>query len=312
MYAPAITPAPAHAGRLRGVDLERPAPAAATAHLDRLGDIVLTEPEQDAVAARAAPPLAGAIEVERVSFRYDPRSPLAVDDVSVAIAPGQKVAIVGRSGSGKSTLGKLLLGLYEPTEGEIRFDALPAHELARRSVRRQVGVVLQEPVLFSGSIRQNSAFNDPGASPSSASSRPRATGGDPRRDRAHADGLRDAAGRAGNRASRAGSASAWRWRARCFTGRGSCCSTSGFQPPRRGHETCLERNRVALACTRVVIAHRLSTVEDADLTLVMERGRVVERRLTPAIARTAGLRAVDVAGLHELGMSGSARRASIP
>jgi ATP-binding cassette subfamily B protein len=68
--------------------------------------------------AKSPPRLRGGIRLDRVSFQYDPNSPAILKDISVNIAPGQKVALVGKSGSGKSTLGKLLLGLYLPTSGE--------------------------------------------------------------------------------------------------------------------------------------------------------------------------------------------------
>lgn len=82
-------------------------------------------------------------------------------DIAVTIEPGQKVALVGRTGSGKSTLAKLLLGLYAPTDGDIRYDGMPLQCLNYRTLRSQLGVVLQEPFLFSGSVRQNISFNNP-------------------------------------------------------------------------------------------------------------------------------------------------------
>ena len=105
--------------------------------------------------------LDGRIELTHVNFRYAPNAPVVVRDILITIEPGQKVAIVGRTGSGKSTLVKLLLGLYTPTEGDIRYDGKSLLGLNRRTLRSQIGVVLQEPFLFSGSIRQNIAFNNP-------------------------------------------------------------------------------------------------------------------------------------------------------
>ena len=86
---------------------------------------------------------------------------MTLRNISLSIAAGQKVALVGRTGSGKSTLARLLLGLYQPTRGEICYDGVPLRLLDFRSVRSQWGVVLQESFLFSGSIRQNIAFNHP-------------------------------------------------------------------------------------------------------------------------------------------------------
>jgi ABC-type bacteriocin/lantibiotic exporter with double-glycine peptidase domain len=131
------------------------------AYLERLHDVLAAEPEQDPRAVVPAPRLKGRIELEGVSFRYDPAAPWVLRDVSLSIAPGQKVALVGATGSGKSTLGLLLLGLYEPTEGDLRYDGIPLRRLDYRSLRSQFGVVLQEPVLFSDSIRRNIAFSRP-------------------------------------------------------------------------------------------------------------------------------------------------------
>src|SRR5205814_5576479 len=82
-------------------------------------------------------------------------------NIDLTVEAGQKIAIVGPSGSGKSTLGKLLLGLYVPTEGTILYDGIPLQQLNYQEVRRQFGVVLQEAALFSGSILSNITLNDP-------------------------------------------------------------------------------------------------------------------------------------------------------
>jgi ATP-binding cassette, subfamily B, bacterial len=131
------------------------------AHLERLSDVWAAEPEQAFQQGQLAPPLTGRIELKQVSFRYDPQAPVVLHNLSISIQPGQKIALVGRSGSGKSTLAKLLLGLYLPTTGEILYDGIPLSALNWRSLRSQFGVVLQEPFLFSGSIRHNIAVNNP-------------------------------------------------------------------------------------------------------------------------------------------------------
>ncbi|MEU8325579.1 ATP-binding cassette domain-containing protein [Nonomuraea sp. NPDC048881] len=119
----------------------------AGAHVERLADIVEAEPER---TGGARPPLRGQVPLSGVGFRFDPRSPWTLRDVTLRIDPGQKVALVGSSGSGKSTLGRILLGRYEPVEGEIRYDGAPARDLDPGWLRSRFGVVTQDPHLFTG------------------------------------------------------------------------------------------------------------------------------------------------------------------
>ncbi|MBV9228837.1 MAG: ATP-binding cassette domain-containing protein, partial [Chloroflexi bacterium] len=130
-------------------------------HLERIGDVLNAQPEQDIQRVQQPPQLTGRIGLEHVSFRYDANSPLVLKDISVRIEAGQKIAIVGRTGSGKSTLGRLLLGLCLPTEGEIYYDSIPLRFLNYQAVRSQFGVVIQDSAIFSGSVRENIAFNAP-------------------------------------------------------------------------------------------------------------------------------------------------------
>src|SRR5262249_18344550 len=89
-----------------------------------------------------------------------PQSAPILHDIHVTIKAGQRVAIVGRTGSGKTTLGKLLLGMYLPTQGSIFYDNIPFQYLNYQSVRTQFGVVMQDTHIFSGSVRHNICFND--------------------------------------------------------------------------------------------------------------------------------------------------------
>src|SRR5207249_1546470 len=121
-------------------------------HLERIADVVEAEPEQQFQAISPPPRLTGSVRLQNVSFSYSKYTPEILRRVSVEIQAGQKVAIVGRTGSGKSTLGKLLLGLYLPTEGEIFYDNLPLRTLNYQAVRAQFGVVMQEATVFNSSI----------------------------------------------------------------------------------------------------------------------------------------------------------------
>lgn len=108
------------------------------------------------------PILEGRIAFRRVSFRYPGSSQLALDDVSFDIAPGERVAIIGKVGSGKSTIARLILGLYQPETGAIVIDDADVRQLHPDDLRTNIGSVLQDVVLLSGSIRDNIALGDPG------------------------------------------------------------------------------------------------------------------------------------------------------
>lgn len=131
--------------------------------IDRLGDILNTAAEPQFTPGRTAlPAISGAICFEHVTFRYRPDGPIVLHDISLAIPNGQVVGIVGSSGSGKSTLTKLVQRLYAPEAGRIMVDGVDLSVVDVSWLRRQVGVVLQENVLFNRTIRDNIALADPG------------------------------------------------------------------------------------------------------------------------------------------------------
>jgi len=131
--------------------------------MSRLGDILNARTELPA-SRQALPAVKGDISFENVKFRYRPDGPLILNDVSLNIKAGDVVGIVGRSGSGKSTLTKLLQRLYVPEGGRVRIDGIDLALADPAWLRRQIGVVLQENLLFNRSIRQNIAVTDPGMS----------------------------------------------------------------------------------------------------------------------------------------------------
>jgi ATP-binding cassette, subfamily B, bacterial len=132
--------------------------AKAAAAGERVCDLLDTDPEiKDRPGAKPAPGLRGAIAMEGVHLAYQPGS-WALHDVNLQIAPGETVALIGPSGGGKSSLAALLLRLTEPTRGTISYDGLDADDLTVTSIREQVSVVLQEPVLFAASMRENIRF----------------------------------------------------------------------------------------------------------------------------------------------------------
>lgn len=130
-------------------------------HLQRIADVVLSMPDEndgDDLEPREA--LTGAVEANGVSFRYGELEEPVLRDLSLAVEAGEFVAITGPSGGGKTTLLKLLVGLLEPNEGQVRYNGRSIRSLGLASVRSQIGVVMQDDVLLSGSLAQNITFFD--------------------------------------------------------------------------------------------------------------------------------------------------------
>jgi subfamily B ATP-binding cassette protein HlyB/CyaB len=128
--------------------------------MSRLGDILNARTEVAGQKSRL-PRLAGAIEFDQVTFRYNPEAPEVLRGVSLKVRPGEVIGIVGRSGSGKSTLTKLAQRLYVPDRGRVLIDGHDLATIDTSSLRQQIGVVLQENTLFNRSIRDNIALVNP-------------------------------------------------------------------------------------------------------------------------------------------------------
>ncbi len=247
----------------------------AGAHLERIADVMQAEPEQDRRKVRPAPRLSGKIELRNVSFRYDSHAPKVLDNLSLTIYPGQKVAVVGRTGSGKSTLAKLLLGLYSPTEGEILYDGVPLHAMNLQAFRSQWGTVLQDSFLFNSSVRENISFHNPQMSMQDLVTATRIA-------EIHYDIMQMPMGYE-TRVDEGGRGLSGGQRQRLAIARAVASeprvllldeATSHLDVMT---EALVDRNLDALSCTRVVIAHRVSTIQNADLILVLEGGAVAEQ-----------------------------------
>lgn len=132
--------------------------------INRLADIVDTPEEETGDSAFALPAISGTVEFKDVSFRFPGSRVDALKNISLNISTGTFLAVVGQSGSGKSTLTKLLTRLYAPKSGSIRIDGYDIKKVALSSLRHQVGVVPQDPLLFRGTIRDNIAIADSDAS----------------------------------------------------------------------------------------------------------------------------------------------------
>jgi ATP-binding cassette, subfamily B, bacterial CvaB/MchF/RaxB len=131
---------------------------------ERLADVVFTEPEAScAGTSRAAHEIVPTIQVKNLKFRYAEQEPYVLDGVNLDVQAGESVAIVGPSGGGKTTLLNLMLGIHEPTDGEVLVGGIKLAELGLDALRQMVGTVLQDDVLFAGSIADNISFFDPEA-----------------------------------------------------------------------------------------------------------------------------------------------------
>lgn len=258
----------------------------ARAHFERIADVVGATPEQDPQQVQIPPQLTGHIELKNVVFQYDPNTPAVLNDISVRIFPGQKVALVGKTGSGKSTLGRLLIGLITPSRGTILYDGIPLQKLNYQELRKQFGVVLQESFIFSGSVRENIAFNNPELDMEHVVAAAQAAA-------IHEDIEAMPMGYE-TLLSEGGSVFSGGQRQRLALARALANhpaillldeATSALDV---ATERVVEQNVNSLSCTQVVIAHRLSTIRNADLILVLDQGRIVEQGTHELLLRRKG------------------------
>ncbi len=247
--------------------------------VERLNDVYESAPEapeQPGDDLIVLPPLSGHIRFDDVTFRYDAEGRNALQNVDLEILSGQRVAFVGRSGSGKSTLIKLLLGLYRPTTGRILVDGFDLADAWLPSLRRQFAVVPQSPFLFHGSLRDNIAQAQPDASPADVE-RAAVTA------YAHdfitrmPDGYQtiveeEGKNLSGGQRQRIAIARAILQQPRIvlLDEATSALDTESEQRVTQNLDT------VFAGRTILMIAHRLSSIRQADLIVVLDRGAIVE------------------------------------
>ena len=243
--------------------------------IQRLGDILNTRTEI-AGAKSALPPLTGRVTLDAVSFRYRPDGPKVLKNVSLDIASGEVIGLVGRSGSGKSTLTKLVQRMYVPERGRVLIDGMDLALADPSSLRRQIGVVLQENVLFNRSVRDNIALADPGA-PLEAVIRAAQLAGAHEFILELSEGYDTLVGEHGSTLSggqrqRIAIARALMTDPRILIF-DEATSALDYES-----ERIIQNNMQAICYQRtvIVIAHRLSAVRNANRIVVLDRGQVVE------------------------------------
>ncbi len=244
----------------------------------RLGDILNARTEVPPSTAVQLPSLKGRIHFDTVTFRYRPEAPPVLQTLTLDVRPGEVLGIVGRSGSGKSTLTKLVQRLYVPDEGRVLIDGIDISLIDAAQLRRQLGVVLQENLLFNRSVRENIAITDPAAPIERVIQAAQLAG-------AHEfisempEGYdtivgEQAARHRGGQRQRIAIARA------LFTNPRILIFDEATSALDYESEAILQRNMEAICKGRtvIVIAHRLSSVRGASRIIVVDKGRLVEDR----------------------------------
>jgi ABC-type multidrug transport system fused ATPase/permease subunit len=273
------------------------------ASAERVLEVMDTEPEiRDRPGAKTLPRVAGAFAFEGVGFAYEADHPV-LRDVEFRVRPGDVVAIVGPTGAGKTTLANLIARFYDPRQGRVTLDGHDLRDLTVSTLRDNIALVIQEPILFSCSLRENIAYGRPGASLEEIVEAAKAAN-------AHEfisalpEGYETRVGERGVRLS-----GGERQRvaiARAFLKQAPVLI---LDEPTSSVDSRTELviidalDRLMEGRTTFIIAHRLSTIRRADLILVVDKGRIVERGSHAELLRANGLYAT----LHRIQTSGLRR-----
>ena len=239
-----------------------------------LGEPLLrTEPEQSS-GKKTVTRLSGKIEMNNVTFRYTEDGPAILDDLSLSIKPGEYVAIVGKTGCGKSTLMKLLLGFMSPQQGGIYYDGVDLERLDLRSLRRNIGIVLQDGKLFPGDIFANLTVAAPWLTMDDAWEAAEKAG--------IADAIRSMPMGMHTLISEGGGGISGGQRQRLIIARAIITKSNilMFDEATSALDNITQKivtdSLNSMGCTRIVIAHRLSTIRDCDRIIALDKGKIVE------------------------------------
>ncbi|MGA7417877.1 MAG: NHLP family bacteriocin export ABC transporter peptidase/permease/ATPase subunit [Acidimicrobiales bacterium] len=286
------------AGKLASVDdvLNHPEDEMLTGAAADIGSEARTRATEEVpagVPARVGRKLSGLLELSDVTFGYDRFAEPLLSGFHLTVKPGHRVAIVGPSGSGKSTIAKLVCGLYKPWHGQVLFDSTPRRQIPPDVMAASLAFVDQDVVLFAGTVRDNLTLWDPTTTNASlvAAARDASIHADVVRrpggfDRAMQEGGGDWSGGQRQRLEIA----------RALTGNPSFVvldeATSALDPV---VEEEIDRNIRARGCSCLIVAHRLSTIRDADEIIVMDHGRTVQRGTHDDLIAEGGLYSTLVA-----------------
>jgi ATP-binding cassette, subfamily B, multidrug efflux pump len=262
----------------------------AMASAERIFEILDTKPEvEDRVGAKTLPPVRGEVKLEQVSFRYGPDKPDVLHGIDLHVEPGQRIALVGPTGAGKSTIVNLLMRFYDATDGRILLDGIDVKDVTLASLRSQIGIVLQDSFIFSGTIEENLRYGNEHVTDEQLREAAEAV----RLDR-FVDKLPE--GYATQVEERGSKLSVGQRQLLAFARvlladpriliLDEATSSVDTETERHIQEAL---NRLLEGRTAFVIAHRLSTIRESDRILVIDGGRIAEQGTHDELVKLGGL-----------------------